>query len=133
LDVPCNVRSSVTRSKALFRISGRCTLSTDGPAQCDASGGDDYGTVYAMKTTSGDSAYFSLGIEGYKRPGAYESANVIFFVLHGTDLAQWQAPRTAVTITARSVVLPVTVLNASPGTGATSTLTAQGTLPCTGT
>ncbi len=131
LAVPCNAKINLPLSKALFRISGRCTLDTDGPAQCDASGGDDYGAVYAMKTTRGDAAYFSLSIEGYTKPGLYKSANVLFFVLHGNDLAQWQAPSAAITIAAHSVIVPTTVLKAAPGTGATSTLTAQGTLPCT--
>jgi hypothetical protein len=120
----------VSSARGLFRISGRCRLRTDGPAQCTASGGDDYGAYYGVKTTAGDAAYFSLGIEGYKGPGTYRTADVLFFVLYGLYLAQWQAPRSVVTITANSLVLPRTLLSAAPGTGATMTVTVRGTLPC---
>ena len=44
--VSCQAQPTVSSSRALFRISGRCRLSTDGPAQCTASGGDDYGAYY---------------------------------------------------------------------------------------
>ena len=64
-------------------------------------------------------------------PGIYRTADVLFFVLYGVHLAQWQAPGSVVTITANSLVLPRTLLNAAPGTGATATVTARGTLPCT--
>ncbi len=129
--VSCQAQPTVSSSRALFRISGRCRLSTDGPAQCTASGGDDYGAYYGVKTTAGDAAYFSIGVEGYKGPGIYRTADVLFFVLYGVHLAQWQAPGSVVTITANSLVLPRTLLNAAPGTGATATVTARGTLPCT--
>ncbi len=128
--VSCNAKSSLPPGQALFKISGRCNVGTDGPAQCNASGGDDFGADYALKTTSGDTAYFSLGIEGYKGPGTYKTADVLFFVLHGLHLAQWQAPSTTVTITANSIVLPGTLLDAAPGTGATATVMAKGTLLC---
>jgi len=84
-----------------------------------------------MKTTSGDKAYFSVGIEGYTRPGLYRAADVVFFVLHGAGLAQWQAPSTALTVTGQSLLLPRTVLEPAPGTSARSQLVAVGTLPCT--
>lgn len=130
LSVSCDVTPGVAPANALFRISGRCNLDTDGPAQCTASGGDDFGAYYPMKTVAGDAAYFSLGIEGYKGPKVYRTADVLFFVLYGIHLAQWQAPRTVVTITAASVIIPTTVLNAAPGTGARAMLTARGVLPC---
>ncbi len=130
LSLPCNVKSVVVQSNALFRISGRCNLDTDGPAQCSASGGDDYGAYYPMQTVAGDAAYFSLAVEGYTGPKVYRTANVLFFVLYGDHLAQWQAPRTAITITGTSVIIPRTVLNAAPGTGARATLTAEGKLLC---
>jgi hypothetical protein len=126
----CQARPTVSSARGLFRISGRCRLRTDGPAQCTASGGDDYGAYYGVKTTAGDDAYFSLGVEGYKGPGTYTTADVLFFVLYGLHLAQWQAPRSVVTITANSLVLPRTLLSPAPGTGATATVTARGTLPC---
>jgi len=126
----CNARSSLPPGQALFTITGRCHVSTDGPAQCNASGGDDFGADYALKTTSEDTAYFSLGIEGYTGPGTYKKADALFFVLYGLHLAQWQAPSTIVTITGKSIILPGTVLEAAPGTGATSTLLAKGTLRC---
>jgi hypothetical protein len=127
---PCNAKRSVAPSKALFRISGRCNVDTDGPAQCSASGGDDFGAYYGMQTVSGDAAYLSLGIEGYTGPKVYRTADVLFFVLYGVHLAQWQAPRTAITVTPGSVIIPKTVLNAAPGTGARATLTAEGQLLC---
>jgi hypothetical protein len=130
LAVACNVKPAVPPAKALFRITGQCNLDIDGPAQCTASGGDDFGAYYPVKTVAGDAAYFSLGVEGYTGPKVYKSADVLFFVLYGVHLAQWQAPRTIVTITAGSVIIPRTLLGASPGTGARATLTAQGTLPC---
>lgn len=130
LSASCNVKPDVALSKALFRISGRCSLDTDGPAHCTASGGDDYGAYYPMKTVAGDAAYFSLAIEGYTGPKVYRTADVLFFVLYGLHLAQWQAPRTVITITGSSVIIPRTVLNASPGTGARATLTAEGKLLC---
>ena len=132
LPVVCNVKPAVAPSKALFRISGRCNLGTDGPAQCSASGRDDFGAYYPMKTVAGDTAYFSLGIEGYTGPKLYRTADVLFFVLYGLHLAQWQAPRTVVTITRNSVIVPRTVLKAAPGTGARASLTAQGELVCRG-
>jgi hypothetical protein len=130
LSLSCDVTPAVPPANALFRINGRCNMATDGPAQCTASGGDDFGAYYPMKTAAGDAAYFSLGIEGYTGPKVYRTADVLFFVLYGTHLAQWQAPSTVVTITAASVIIPRTLLEAAPGTGARATLTAQGTLPC---
>jgi hypothetical protein len=126
----CNAKASLPPGQALFTITGRCHVSTDGPAQCNASGGDDFGADYALKTTSDDTAYFSLGIEGYTGPGTYKKADALFFVLYGLHLAQWQAPGTVVTITENSIILPGTLLEAAPGTGATSTLIAKGTLRC---
>lgn len=124
----CNAKSSLPLGRALFSISGRCHVGTNGPAQCNASGGDDFGANYKVETTRGDTAYFSLGIEGYTGPGTYKTADVLFFVLYGLHLAQWQAPRTDVTIMATAIVLPKTVLSAAPGTGATNTLVVRGTL-----
>jgi len=129
LSAPCNVKPLPASKRARFTISGRCNLGTDGPAQCTASGGDDFGAYFPVKTVAGDPAYFSLGIEGYKGPRNY-TADVVFFVLYGGHLAQWQAPSAAVTITAGSVVVPRTLLAAAPGTGARASLSAQGTLPC---
>ncbi|HXW79419.1 MAG TPA: hypothetical protein VEJ84_07955, partial [Acidimicrobiales bacterium] len=130
LTASCNAKSSLPPRRALFSISGRCNVGTNGPAQCNASGGDDFGADYALKTTSGDTAYFSLGIEGYTGPGTYKAADVLFFVLYGLHLAQWQDPTTVVTIKADAIVLPSTLLSAAPGTGATDALVAKGTLPC---
>jgi hypothetical protein len=126
----CNAKSSLPVGVAHFSISGRCHVGTNGPAQCNASGGDDFGANYKVETTNGNTAYFSLGIEGYTGPGTYKTADVLFFVLYGLHLAQWQAPRAAVTIMTNAIVLPRTVLSAAPGTGATATLVARGTLHC---
>ncbi len=128
----CNAKRGVAPAKALFRISGRCSVETDGPAQCSASGGDDFGAYYAMQTVAGDAAYLSLGVEGYTGPKVYRTADVLFFVLYGPHLAQWQAPRTLITIKRGSVIIPKTVLSAAPGTGARATLTAEGELQCKG-
>jgi hypothetical protein len=53
------------------RISGRCGIDRDGPAQFDASGADDFGAYYPMQTMAGDAACLAPGTEGYTAPTFY--------------------------------------------------------------
>ena len=128
--VPCHAGAAPAGSRTLFRVGGRCTLATNGPAQCLSSGGDDYGAVYSTTTAHGDPAYVTVAVEGYTGTGRYSTADVLFEVLYGTELVQWEAPRATVTITTAAVALPATVLSPVPGTGSVSALEARGTLPC---
>ena len=133
-----------------FTFGGTCAFRHEGRAVCKARG-DDFYAIVRRKLPDGSSAELFINVEYYIGAGTYEkNTEILFIIQHGQSLYRWSNMHATMTLgmeggglsasdknaynaqgpTPLVAILPVTELEAEPGTKTSGKITVGGTIGC---